>query len=313
VHWLDRLVALRALGPKMFAGGFGDEATLARLAEHELDDEPIPALSLSLRRVGEAFEATFEHPLVGAWLPAPARVAHVHLRLPPSTRGIYVHLASTGDEGWRRRRALVDAAARRGVGALLLENPYYGRRRPDGRRGTDLPTIVEQLAMSLAAVHEARALLRWLAAEHGPRVGITGFSMGGSVAALAASGYAEPLAIVPVATGHAAEPVFCDGALSRFADWRALGGEAGRARLRGLLAGGDLERRAPPASGSRAVLVAARDDGYVRASSVERLERHWRGRGVDVETRWLHGGHASLMLRGQGVVAEALAHAMRIS
>jgi dienelactone hydrolase len=314
LHWLDRLVALRALGSKMFAHGFGDEEILERLAAHDFDEGPVPDVSLSLRRVGDAFEGTFEHPVAARWLPRDARTAHVHLRLPTPAahghHGTYVHLASTGDEGWKRREAVVSSALRRGVGALLLENPYYGRRRVAGRPDSDLVTIVEQLAMSLAAVHEARALLRWLERAHGPHVGVTGFSQGGSVAALVASGWSRPLAIVPVAAGHAAAPVFCDGALSRFADWDALGGEEGRARLRDLLEASDLERRPPPAAGSRAVLVAARDDGYVPASSVERLARSWRARGVEVETRWLRGGHASLLFRGHGPVAEALAHAM---
>lgn len=314
MHWLDRLVALRALGPKMFTHGFGDEDVLERLAAHDLAATSIPDVSLSLRRVGEAFEGTFEHPVAAAWLPRASRLAHVHLRLPePASRGhhgTYVHLASTGDEGWRRRESVVGAALRRGIGAVLLENPYYGRRRVPGRADSDLVTIVEQLAMSLAAVHEGLALLRWLERAHGPRVGVTGFSQGGSVAALTASAYPGRLAVVPVAAGHAAAPVFCDGALARFADWDALGGEPGRERLRALLEASDLEKRRAPAAGSRAILVAARDDGYVPAASVERLARDWRARGVAVETRWLRGGHATLLLRGRGAVAEALAQAM---
>jgi dienelactone hydrolase len=306
MHWLDAVIALRSLGPKSFTGGLGDERLLERLAAHD-PRGPIPELSLRLfRRAPGIYESTFVHPTAAAWLPPACRVAHVRWYVPPRVRGAYVHLASTGDEGWSRRSAVVESALSRGLAAMVLENPYYGRRRSLGQRGPDLDTVADQLAMGAAAVEEARALLGWLSRAVGPHVGVTGFSMGGSVAALTASSWPEPLAIVAAATGHAAETVFCDGALSRFIDFGAVD----RSRLRELLAPGDLEKLPSPAAGSRCELVAAREDGYVPAWSVRRLADDWSRRGVRVGMTWVGGGHATLLLTGRTCVANALSRAL---
>jgi len=306
MHWLDALLGLRALGPKMFARGFGDESLIASLAVHD-PMGPIPELALRWHRLAPGvYESTFVHPLAAAWLAPAARVAHVRWYVPPRVRGAYVHLASTGDEGWSRRSAVVETALSQGIAAMVLENPYYGRRRSVGQRGPDLDTVADQLAMSAATVEEARALLRWLAGVMGASIGVTGFSMGGSVAALTASTWQEALAIVPVATGHAAETVFCDGALSRFIDFAAVD----RARLRDVLARGNLERLRAPSPGARCELVAARDDGYVPAWSVQRLADDWSARGVGVRLTWLRGGHATLLFTGRAAVATALSRAL---
>lgn len=306
MHWLDALLGLRALGPKMFARGYGDERLIARLNEHD-PRGPIPALELRLhRRAAGVYESTFIHPLAAEWLPPASRVAHVRWYVPPRVRGGYVHLASTGDEGWARRSAVVEAALAHGLAAMVLENPYYGRRRSIGQGSSDLDTLSAQLAMGTATVEEARALLAWLARSFGSDIGVTGFSMGGSVAALTATTWREPLAIVAAATGHAAETVFCDGALARFIDFRAVD----RARLRGLLHRGDFERLGAPPAGSRCELVAARDDGYVPEWSIDRLARTWSSRGVRVGVTWVRGGHATLLLEGRARVAEALVRAL---
>lgn len=306
MHWLDALLGLRALGPKMFAGGFGDESLLASLAEHD-PRGAIPELDLRLRLRGPStYEATFVHPVAAAWLPASSRVAHVRWYVPPRVRGAYVHLASTGDEGWARRAPVVERALAHGLAAMVLENPYYGRRRSSGQRSSDLNTVSEQLAMNAATVEEARALLSWLARAFGRDIGVTGFSMGGSVAALTATTWHEPLAVVAAATGHAAETVFCDGALSRFVDFSIVD----RARLRTLLSRGAFEQLPAPPGGSRCALVAAHDDGYVPRWSVRRLADDWSRRGVHVDVEWVPGGHATLLFTGRTRVAAALARAM---
>ncbi len=303
MHWLDALLGLRAFGPKMFARGYGDESLLDGLAEHD-PRGPVPELDLRMHARGPGvYEATFVHPVAAAWLPKPARTAHVRWHVPPRVRGAYVHLASTGDEGWARRAPVVERALSHGLAAMVLENPYYGRRRAHASSWSDLGTVSDQLAMNAATVEEARALLAWLARSFGRDVGVTGFSMGGSVAALTATTWHQPIAVVAVATGHAAETVFCDGALSRFVDF----GVVDRARLRRLLGRGDFGALPAPPEGSRCTLVAARDDGYVPPWSVQRLADDGSVRGVRVALEWTSGGHATLLFTGRARVAAALA------
>jgi dienelactone hydrolase len=284
----------------MFAGGHGDESLLAALAEHD-PRGPIPELTLPLRLVAPGiYEGTFVHPVTAAWLPPVARVAHVRWYVPPRVRGAYLHLASTGDEGWSRRTPIVERALSHGLAAMVLENPYYGRRRALGQASSDLGTVSEQLAMNAATVEEARALLAWLTRSFGSGIGVTGFSMGGSVAALTATTWQEPIALVAAASGHAAETVFCDGALSRFIDFAAVD----RARLRRLLHRGEFVQLPAPPAGTRCALIAARDDGYVPAWSVQRLADDWRARGLRVELEWVRGGHAKLLFaEGARIVA----------
>src|SRR4029078_2234243 len=110
-----------------------------------------------------------------------------------------------------RRRFLAE-----GVGATLLETPYYGSRRPHGQRGPVLRTVVDQFAMNTAMVDEARALLGWI--RDGGRVaGVTGYSQGGFMAAFAAAFVDFPVVVVPRAAGTHAAPVLTGWDLRRAA------------------------------------------------------------------------------------------------
>jgi hypothetical protein len=42
-----------------------------------------------------------------------------------------IQLAATGDQGlWKRRRFIAQPLLAQGIGSLILENAYYGSRRP---------------------------------------------------------------------------------------------------------------------------------------------------------------------------------------
>ncbi|MCP4192964.1 MAG: alpha/beta hydrolase family protein [Planctomycetaceae bacterium] len=91
-------------------------------------------------------------------------------------------------------RTICRTLALNGIGALFLKMPYYGPRRP---AGIDVRMISADLTQTQAGMQQAvldvRRATAWLASrpEINPeRLGITGISLGGIVAALAAS--AEP-------------------------------------------------------------------------------------------------------------------------
>lgn len=47
--------------------------------------------------------------------------------------GVVIHLAPTGDHTyWRREKGLVEPLLAAGVGSILLQNPFYGERKPKG-------------------------------------------------------------------------------------------------------------------------------------------------------------------------------------
>lgn len=68
-----------------------------------------------------------------------------------------------------------------GIGALLLENPFYGSRKPKDQRRSQLNQVSDLLVMGLALILECHVLIGWLEREGLGPVGVTGLSMGGHV------------------------------------------------------------------------------------------------------------------------------------
>jgi hypothetical protein len=319
MHWMDsvagRLIARR---PRFFEEGWGAQALLERLSRgpqgfampelHEV------TLSTS-RRDGGVWvqEGRFPSPAAVGPMPAASAEARFQLLLPLKAGPrppVCVFLASSGDHGFGLRRFLAQPLLSAGVGALLLENPYYGSRRPPGQKGEALRTVVDLLLMARATAVEAVALLGWLLARGHPKVGLSGYSMGGSMAAYAACFFPLPLALVPVAVAHSAAPVFTQGVLSALPDWEVLGRTCGgaapaRQRLAELLEALSITQLPPLPTPRRAIIVAARQDGFVPSASTLRLLQHWRG----AELRYLRGGHVSALLTGRAQIAQAILEA----
>lgn len=316
MHWMDRVAGrLAARRSHFFEEGWGPSALLERLAQGpqgfalpELQEVTLSAP----RREGRLLvqEGRFASPAAVGPLPAECAEARFQLLLPPEAGPrppVCVFLASLGEQGFGLRRFLARPVVTQGVGALLLENPYYGSRRPPGQRGEALRTVADLLLMFRATAVEAVALLGWLLARGHPKVGVSGYSMGGSLAAYTACFFPLPMAVVPMAAAHSAAPVFTQAVLSTLPDWEVLGRtcggpEAARQRLAGLLEGLSLTRLPPLSNPHRAILLAARQDGFVPSASTLRLLQHWRG----AELRYLRGGHVSGLLTGRALITRAI-------
>jgi len=296
----DELLTRVIGGPKMYAQGFGSLQELDGLVERVRTYDPSqPPPRLEMRWTGETARrgarvrrGTFESPAADI-LPLRTRVGHVELHEPRRNASgrVCLLLAATGEEGYALRRRLVGDLLREGIGALLLENPFYGTRRPQGQTLSLLRTVRDQFAMNTATVDEARALLRWLR-EQGFVPGASGYSQGGMMTAFAAALSDFPIAAVPCASGLRAAPVFTENALQRRFDWEALartfGSEdAARRHFVACLEPVDVGRFAPPSHAASAIVVGSRYDGYIPEHEVEALHAHWPGS----ELRWVHTGH----------------------
>lgn len=316
MHWMDALAGrLMSRRPRFFEDGWGSQALLERLSRgpqgFALPELADMALSTP-RHDGGVWvqEGRFPSPAAVGPLPAASAEARFQLLLPAKAGPlppVCLFLASSGDHGFGLRRFLAQPLLAAGMGAVLLENPYYGSRRPPGQKGEALRTVADLFLMGRATAVEAVALLGWLLARGHPKVGISGYSMGGSMAAYAACFFPLPLAVVPVAVAHSAAPVFTQGVLSALPDWEALGRtcggpEAARQRLAGLLEGLSVTGLPPLPNPRRAILLAARKDGFVPSASTLRLLQHWRG----AELRYLRGGHVSGLIAGRSVIARAI-------
>jgi hypothetical protein len=316
VHWLDHAAGLLSRRRRLFAGGWGDEAVLARVPTIARFEEAPRVAEIAWerpRRDGAVVltDGSFDAALPG--LPPCARRAYVRRLAPAAPAGgrrrpVYVALAASGDEGFAQRtRLLRPLAAHAGIELVLLESAMYGLRRPSGQRGSAIRTVAEHLLMNLSTVEEARALVEHLARAGHERIGLVGFSMGGTSAAMAAAVTRRPLAVAVLGAGRSAVPVFTRGKLSRSIEFDALGGyEAACPRLAHLFGGADIDRHPPLVRPDAAVIVGARRDGYVFAGEVLALHALW----ARSELRWIDTGHAGAFAIHGGALRRAALEAM---
>uniref|UniRef100_A0A8C3PSV0 Abhydrolase domain containing 18 n=5 Tax=Neoaves TaxID=3078114 RepID=A0A8C3PSV0_9CHAR len=161
-------------------------------------------------------------------LPVESLVARFQFIIPrrwnSKHRPVCIHLAGTGDHHfWRRRtlmaRPMIKEAC---MASLLLENPYYGCRKPKDQLRSCLKNVSDLFVMGGALVLESAALLHWLEREgYGP-LGMTGISMGGHMASLAVTNWPKPLPLIPCLSWSTASAVFTTGVLSKAVNWREL-------------------------------------------------------------------------------------------
>lgn len=307
MHPVDRAAALLfRFGPKrwkVFRDGWGDEGLIELLSVNDHEPPP-PPLAIEWGAVERQEDRTITDgtfPSPAPSLPESARLARLRLIEPAEPDGrLVVMMAAWNDHGYRTRASLADLLVAHGVTSVVLENPFYGSRREHD--DPSIRTVADFAAMGRGAVQEGRALLSHFAADY--RVGVTGYSMGGNIAALIGALMEEPVAIAALAASHSPGPVWVDGILADMVDWEALGGRSNGAveRLRRELTRASvLEVPARPHTAS-AIIVGARADGYIPPAAIEELHHHWPGS----ELRWLPGGHATMIWRQKEALVQAV-------
>ena len=316
-HWADRANALFAGGTKMFSGGFGKQELLSMI------DGP-PLYRPQAAMVAPAFEdartvrgvlvrdGTFPSPV--DLLPEESRTAHVRWLTADSSgprRGSIVVLAGSRDAGYRQRTGVFGPLVQQGIDLYLLENPYYGLRRPAKQQGENLATAAEQALLIWGMVEEARGLLGWLWRQRRGAVCVAGYSMGGFVAGAVGSLVDHPVGVAALAAGVSPAPVYTRGLLSRQVDWDALGREAGgatqaRERLHTFFAQGSAARLPLPRTPQAAVILGCTRDGYVPAEETLGLAARYPGARV----RWVNAGHVSAIFTERAALRAAASEAL---
>lgn len=295
-HGPDRL--------RFFTDGWGDISVVEDAALPIDRPQPIEVEWVS-RSTGDGLTTSvgvFESP--AEILPDHARHGAVTRVMPDGDADrIVVLMAAWNEHDSRARFGIARRLAERGIGSLVLENPYYGIRRPDDHDGQPIRTVADFFRMGIGAVMEGRGLISAVRAD-GHIPGVAGYSMGGNISALVSATMPFPIATAPLAASYSPSPVYLDGALRGGIAWDALGDRStAEPKLReALLTASVLDIPAPDHS-RHAVLVSARSDGYVPASTTEALHAHWPGS----ELRWISGGHATLLWFHKGAFATAIA------
>ncbi len=321
-HWLDRLYLATSRGPRLFRGGWGDIALLESIEVLARGPLPTHAIDVAWRepRVHRGLRlrhGTFESP-AASLLPEESKTAVVLEVAPDGDEArdmTCVAFAATSEEGFDKRLGLARLLARRGVTTVILENPFYGARRPRGQIGSKLRFASDQCSMVAAAILEGRALanhLRERGGEGSGALAVAGVSMGGLVAADVVALSPFPLAVVACLAPSSGVAVYLDGPLGQRVDWERLAQEAGgheaaRARFaRLVLRPGDVTTHPPPRCPELAILVAGTHDLIVPPSACRAIHDHWSGS----ELRTWSGGHVSGWLFGQKAMAGAVLDAL---
>lgn len=123
---------------------------------------------------------------------------------------ICIQLAGTGDHFyWRRRSFMAKPLIHEHcIASVILENPYYGLRKPADQVRSSLKHVIDLFIMGASLILESSVLLHWCERQgYGP-LGITGVSMGGNMASLAATIWPKPLAVIPCLSWSTASCVF---------------------------------------------------------------------------------------------------------
>ncbi|QDE86327.1 alpha/beta hydrolase family protein [Myxococcus xanthus] len=315
-HPVDVLFAGLSRRARLFSQGWGDEQFLEEVAAAAPFQQRPPPIAPEwsaprLQRGLQVRDGTFPSPL--ARLDAAARTAHVRWLSAGQgpSRGACVVLAASREEGFSLRERMYAPLAREGIDLFLLENPYYGLRRPVGQKGGALRTVSDHVLMNLGMVDEARALLAWLRSMGHARLGVAGYSMGGYMAALTAAVVPEPLAVAALAAGASPVPVFTQGLLSWSIAFALLDGprrdaEQARSRLGRIFDLANLTRFPPPRQPEAAVLVACRRDGFVPGDETLALHAHW----PRSELRWVDAGHVTALFTERAALCAAIRDAL---
>nr|XP_040030586.1 protein ABHD18 [Gasterosteus aculeatus aculeatus] len=233
----------RLLLSKLFIGGWGKPEDLKRIFEFRKiigNREKCKALlpedyPVYINKTEEHvdchihdgfFFSPLEH-LVPGILPPESVKARFQFIVPKrwqKNRPVCIHLAGTGDHFFWRRRTLMarPMVKEAGMASLLLENPYYGYRKPKDQLRSCLKNVSDLFVMGGALILESTVLLRWLEREGYWPLGMTGISMGGYMASLAVTNWPKPIPLIPCLSWSTASSVFTTGVLSKAVNWTEL-------------------------------------------------------------------------------------------
>ncbi|XP_033489020.1 protein ABHD18 [Epinephelus lanceolatus] len=233
----------RLLLTKLFIGGWGKPEDLKRIFEFRKiigdrercrylvpKDYPVYINKTEEHTDCKIHEGFFISPLehlVPGILPPEAVKARFQFIVPKrwqKNRPVCVHLAGTGDHFFWRRRTLMarPMVKEAGMASLLLENPYYGYRKPKDQLRSCLKNVSDLFVMGGALILESTVLLRWLEREGYWPLGMTGISMGGYMASLAVTNWPKPIPLIPCLSWSTASSVFTTGVLSKAVNWTEL-------------------------------------------------------------------------------------------
>jgi len=229
---------------KFFPKGWGSKEKLIKLLElrkvvsnrakcQALIDDDYQININSMQEVGSCHlvNGSFTSPLAKiapGLLPPQAETAHFQFVLPNNwtspDRPLCIHMAGTGDHYFWRRRLLIakPLLKQHGIASLIIENPFYGSRRPSQQSRSSLNHVYDLFLMGAGLILESVPIIRWCKTHNYGPFCFHGISMGGHMASLAATVQNFPVALVPCLSWTTASGVFTEGVMSDSINWESL-------------------------------------------------------------------------------------------
>ncbi|OQR92999.1 hypothetical protein ACHHYP_03022 [Achlya hypogyna] len=230
-----------------------DKFTVAPI--HDLQWTTVPRLPLRRANAPVVLQGSFrttlrEHEDL---LPPVCHTAHCELVLPADMmphdaaapiqgqgRALVLILPGTGEHGCtHRRKNVAEPLARAGVATLVLEGPFYGKRKPEKQRGSKLRRVSDLPILGIATIEEAKSLLHHCKQHYNfdHLVVAGGGSMGGLHAAMTAALFPGDVGVASWVAPPSAIPAFTRGLLALSCNWQSLAQQRELAMIDQLLAG----------------------------------------------------------------------------
>ncbi len=325
-HWLDHLYLRLKSKESLFSKGWGDEKLTKKIVNLEsLTEKPRPLNIHFMRREEEkkytSLEAVFKSPYVDFPLPKNSEQGFLEFILPKgvdlfqkgSKPPLILLMPASGDDTFSyRKKKIAIPLAQKGIASVLLEIPFYGRRKPDYQEETNIGLVSDFALMLYMSYQEGRSILYSFFKNGFYHLGVSGFSMGGFFASGIAASLPFPVALVAALTGNTIADTLVYGHCQQSCHWNALMGNQSKISAQKKLYKilnfiGNLEVLPPPSSLTTSLLINAQEDAYIPPINAKKLKLLWKG----VDQVWLPGGHFTAIFKGAPIVVDALELAIK--
>ena len=255
---VDKIVK-RLILTNFFGDGWGDQETFLKLLQFRKSAntdgsyyyQPLHPYDFQLceKKSGSkhvrTYQGSFVSPLYSTGLlPPECKTCKFDLVIPRAwndttpaeEKRVCLHFAATGDHSfWRRSRFLAHPLAKEySIGSVIVENPFYGSRKPVKQVRSGIRHVSDLFAMGSALISEGQFLLDWLQGQGYSRLGISGISLGGHNASLTAAVWGQPVATVPCLSWSTAAHTFSEGLVSSACMWNVLRDQLSPDRLQDI-------------------------------------------------------------------------------
>jgi len=309
---LDRAYRAATNNTLFFNNGCGDVEYLDELIDIYNKIPPLKEIDIKWKNnrkiLGlEIAEGTFISP-ANKFLPTESKIAYIKKVMPINATKetpVVVHFPGTGDEGFRRREFfLAVPLAKKGVGSIILEAPFYGLRRPHNQEGMYIREASDLFKMVHCMFDEGRSILNYLDKRGFKKIVTTGFSMGGILSVMTGFQHETVSGVVPCVTPHSPHSVFLEQTLKDSLNWEAMertlppGHTTPKDFLVKYFDLSNMETFPRFRLPTEVEIIAATHDAYVPKESGEILAHQLKAKQVT----WIDGGHVSALVLYSNVV-----------